>query len=251
MRYRFVLFDVGDTLVAPRDSYATVYSSVLATMGVVRPVEVFEEALRTSWDEMGRIVPKGVDRYGHFPGGETEYWLRFARRTIEQVAQEPLPSGFAEDALELLSESFRLGESWRLFPEVIPVLGSLKADGIRLAVVSNWDSRLPGLLETLGLAPYFDAVVFSHAVGVEKPHPGIFRSALERIGADAASTLHVGDVPELDLEGARAAGIDAVLVDHHGRHATLHERLEDLRPLPQVAREGLRWGSVPARPSSR
>jgi putative hydrolase of the HAD superfamily len=106
-------------------------------------------------------------------------------------------------------------------------------------VVSNWDSRLEGLLEDLGLAPHFDAVVVSHHVGIEKPNPGIFRRALELLEADASSTLHVGDVPELDLAGAESAGIDAVLVDRHDRHAAFPGRLPDLGSLPQLAREGL------------
>src|SRR6185369_967821 len=199
----------------PREPFAAVYARVLSDLGWSRPVEILAAGLRASWERMDAVVPPGEDRYAHFPGGESEYWLRFAAGAIEHAGGDP---DLAGAALEPLREAFRDPGAWRVYPDAVPALEGLRAAGARLAVVSNWDSRLPALLSRLGLADYFDAVVVSHLAGVEKPSPGIFRKALDELEAGAGEALHVGDVVDLDIAGARAAGIDAVLVDRRGRH---------------------------------
>jgi len=128
-------------------------------------------------------------------------------------------------------------DSWRVADDVRPALETLRRDGVRLAVVSNWDSRLPRLLATLGLDGYFETLGVSALEGCEKPDPALFRAVLRRLGADPAQALHVGDVPELDLAGARAAGVDALLIDREGRAGT--PAIRTLRDLPHVARHGL------------
>ncbi|MFM2159016.1 MAG: hypothetical protein RLZZ124_1490 [Cyanobacteriota bacterium] len=86
-----------------------------------------------------------------------------------------------------------------------------RARGLRLAVVSNFDQRLPGLLEALDLAPLFDAVVVSSAVGAAKPDPLPFHRALERLELPAEAVWHIGDSPE-DEAGAAAAGLRCLLI---------------------------------------
>jgi putative hydrolase of the HAD superfamily len=99
------------------------------------------------------------------------------------------------------------------------VLARLRADGARLAVVSNWDVSLHDVLERTGLRQLVDAVVISAELGAAKPDPAIFRAALERLGATADAALHAGDSLEHDVAGARAAGIEAVLVARDGAPA--------------------------------
>jgi putative hydrolase of the HAD superfamily len=239
MRYPFVLLDAGETLFGPRHSFGAVYARVLAPLGLDRPAAAFEAGIRESWLEMDRAVPRGADRYAFFEGGEDGYWLRFARGAIERAAGTAMPLGFVESALGPLRAAFREPAAWLVFPDVRPVLSEIRLAGAKLAVVSNWDSRLPYLLDVLDLDGLFDVVVTSHLIGVEKPDPSIFRSALEALGADPGLTLHVGDVPELDLCGAQAAGIDAVLVDRHGRLDPALRPLRDLEPLPGIVRNGL------------
>jgi putative hydrolase of the HAD superfamily len=88
------------------------------------------------------------------------------------------------------------------------------------------------VLERLELARFFDAVIVSSLEGVEKPDPRIFRRAIETLGAEAETTAHVGDLPEIDLEGARAAGLRGILVDRTGRLEASHGAIPDLRSLP-------------------
>lgn len=247
MRYPVVLLDVGETLVGPRESFGAVYSRVLASLGLDLEVELVERHMRVVWDEMERIVPRGSDRYAHFPGGEDEYWFRFAKGTIESAAGRAMTDRFVSDALELLGRAFREAEAWTVYADVLPTLRELRAAGARLGVVSNWDSRLPRLLDDLDLAPFFEAVGVSHLEGVEKPDPALFHRVLDRMGASPGQAIHVGDLPAADLEGARAAGLDAVLIDRRGKLGEEFPAMKDLRPLPGLIRgEGRNWPVHPA-----
>ena len=91
-------------------------------------------------------------------------------------------------------------------------LARLRAAGLRLGVVSNSDGRVEQALDAAGLRDYFDVVVDSALVGVEKPDPAIFRAALDALGVAPEEALYVGDLYEVDVVGARAAGIEAVLL---------------------------------------
>jgi putative hydrolase of the HAD superfamily len=85
--------------------------------------------------------------------------------------------------------------------------------------VSNWVWQLPELLHALELVSHFDFIAASARVGFEKPHPEIFRWALEQAGVEPAEAIHVGDHLDADVAGARGVGIDAVLIDRHDRFA--------------------------------
>jgi putative hydrolase of the HAD superfamily len=93
-------------------------------------------------------------------------------------------------------------------------LARLQAAGLRLGVVSNSDGRVEQALEAAGLRRYFDVVIDSALVGVEKPDPRIFQAALERLGVEPDEALYVGDLYRVDVIGARAAGIEAILLGH-------------------------------------
>jgi putative hydrolase of the HAD superfamily len=99
------------------------------------------------------------------------------------------------------------------YPDAAPALQGLRRRGLRVVCVSNWDYSLPGVLERCGLAPALDGVVSSAAAGARKPDPAIFTRALEIARCTTAEAIHVGDTPQEDVEGARAAGIRALLLE--------------------------------------
>jgi HAD superfamily hydrolase (TIGR01549 family) len=113
-----------------------------------------------------------------------------------------------DSALDALMSSLR----FEALPGAAPALGELRARGLRVVVVSNWDCSLPEVLAGIGLSKAVDAVVTSAVVGAAKPDPRIFRAALAAAGCDAGQALHVGDSLELDVAGARAVGIRALLI---------------------------------------
>jgi len=242
MRYPYMMFDVGGTMIGPRTTFGAMYADVMAELGVERPPEVFETSLRHAMDTMEDTVPRGQDRYRAFPEGEEGFWARFARVALEHATGQPPADSVVVQALQRLRERFRSAHAWQVYPDVTPALAELRRLGVRLAIVSNWDSRLPDLLRQLGLALHFDVFAVSHIEGVEKPHPRLFRIALERLGAGPAEALHVGDLPHFDSDGADAAGIDSVLIQRNGsltRGDRSRIEIPDFGVLPRIAAHGL------------
>lgn len=227
LRYGFVLFDVGDTLIGPRASFGAVYARVLGSLGIHRSAEEIEKALRAHWGRINAALTPGVDRYGLYPGGEEEYWRRFVEGTLGDPA-------LAARAVTPLRDAFRDPAAWLVFDDTVPTLRALSEMNVKLGVVSNWDSRLRPLLDSLGLTRWFDTIVVSCEEGIEKPDPRLFLRAVERLGGTPERTLHVGDVPELDEAGATAAGIASVLVDRIGKLPSSHRALSDLSTLPTI-----------------
>ena len=117
------------------------------------------------------------------------------------------------DVLPSLTDSI----AFLAYEDARPALDRLTAAGVKLAVVANWDVSLPDVLARLGLAEPFEVIVTAAAIGAAKPDARPFQAALERLGSDAAGTVHVGDDPVTDIAGARAAGLSAVLLDRSGR----------------------------------
>jgi putative hydrolase of the HAD superfamily len=216
MRYEAVLFDVGGTLVGPRESFGSTYARTLAAFGLEASPAAYERAIQQTLRRISQEIPPGSDRYRHYPGGEQEYWLRFSRDTIERATGRRLDDDEALAFLKRLRGAFEHRDAWHLYEDVPPTLARLHEMGVRMAVVSNWDSKLPGVLELLDLARWFDHVAVSHLERVEKPDPELFHVALRALGVPPDRALHVGDRPELDAAGAKAAGIDVILVDRSG-----------------------------------
>lgn len=132
---------------------------------------------------------------------------------------------------ELAYEALMASLRFEAFPDAVPALAELRAKGLRLVVVSNWDASLPGVLDELGLGQLVDAVVVSAVVGCSKPDPRIFAAALRAAGCGADEALHVGDSSDHDLRGAGAAGIRAVLLD---RDAGVRGSIATLAELPAL-----------------
>ena len=125
------------------------------------------------------------------------------------LARFGLPPEFGETLLR----DYRAGfpRACVLFPDALHTLGSLRAAGLALGLITNGSVRMQsGKLECLALAPSFDAVLISDLEGVAKPDPEIFRRALERLGTTPEHAIFVGDHPDVDVAGARRAGMKAV-----------------------------------------
>jgi putative hydrolase of the HAD superfamily len=115
-------------------------------------------------------------------------------------------------SVETLVDAIRFAS----YEDAAPALASLRRRGVSLICVSNWDCSLAAVLGRCGLGEALDGAVSSAEAGARKPDPAIFAAALALAGCDAAEALHVGDTLEEDVEGARAAGIRALLIDRDG-----------------------------------
>lgn len=117
---------------------------------------------------------------------------------------------------EALTDALLASLRFRAYPDAAPALRELRARALRLVVVSNWDVSLYERLDETGLAPLVDGAVASAELGHAKPDRAIFEHALDLAGVPAAAALHAGDSPDVDVAGALAAGLRAVLVARDG-----------------------------------
>jgi putative hydrolase of the HAD superfamily len=215
--------DVTHTLLdCPR--LGEIYAEVLARHGIEVDPTAVRATLPSVWEQLSCVAPVPTDRFVSHPGGPRGWWHRYLLRLCELLDAAP-PSPFA--AAELY-DRFAQPDAWHVYPDVEPALATLAERGYRLAVVSNWDHRLPLVLARLGLARHFAAIVFSSLVGFEKPDRRIFERALGELGAPAAATLHIGDSAREDIEGAQAVGMQALLLDRRHRRGDLADLSEVL-----------------------
>jgi REG-2-like HAD superfamily hydrolase len=207
---RAVFLDIGDTVMRPNPSWEHIYAIAFEEHGVEVELPALRDALRAAYHHGGWGFEGGFEATE-----ETSY-----RRTVEidQAAITELGIGPMPDSFyRRLSELFLVVSNWHVFPDVLPALDALKERGLRIGAVSNWVWQLPELLHSLELVRHFDFIAASARVGFEKPHPAIFRYALEQAGVEAGEALHVGDHLDADVEGARAVGITPVLIDRRAR----------------------------------
>jgi putative hydrolase of the HAD superfamily len=122
------------------------------------------------------------------------------------VHREPPP-------VEAFREAFASPRAWTVFDDVRETLGALNADGYRLAILSNWDSRLPRLLDRLELTPFFDVILGSALSGMEKPNRRFYELEAAELALPPSSIVHVGDLVREDYLGARNAGFHALWID--------------------------------------
>ncbi len=215
---RAVLFDAVGTLIELREPAGVIYARIARAYGVDVPAERLQEAFGRILRQAPPLVFPDAARE-ELPGLEREWWRQVVRGTFRAADGSARFRDF-EAYFARLYDRFSGPECWRAREGAAELLGELRARGLRTGVVSNFDGRLPALLEGLGLAPLLDVVVLPSEAGAAKPDPRIFRHALARLGVEAAATLFVGDDPEQDLAAARAAGLRPVDV---GGLATLRD----------------------------
>jgi putative hydrolase of the HAD superfamily len=207
---RAVFFDAGHTLLYAHPDLATIYAEVTASLGASLAPETFAAAF-------GPAFQAGVKEFA--PDGRASdaqdlaMWRGITRRIHEAVRLEVA----FEAWFDALWTRFGSAESWRFYDDVAATLGALRARGLKLGVVSNWDSRLRRIADGMGLTELVDFLVISAEAGVRKPDPGIFHLACEKAGVRPEEALHIGDLAEEDVVGAQRAGVRAVLIERSKR----------------------------------
>jgi putative hydrolase of the HAD superfamily len=187
------------------------------------PVEPLRRELRerfgveVSADEAAAALRAEIAFYrAHHDEASDRERLADLRSRAAGALRDALPAACAELPLAPLADALLAALRFRPFPEVPAVLCAARAGGVRLVVVSNWDVSLHDVLAETGLAPLLDGVVTSAELGSAKPARAIFARGLELAGVEAAEAIHVGDSVEHDVAGARAAGIEPLLVVRDG-----------------------------------
>ncbi len=194
------------TLITLRQPLGVTYAEAAARHGLHAEPEAIGRAFARLYPEAPPLAFPGLAD-GALRQAEIGWWGRLIDAVLLASAGIAAPPALHEQ----LFEAFADPALWRVYDDVPPMLERWRAAGLQLAVVSNFDSRLAGLLAGLGLAECFVAVVVSSRAGAAKPSPRPFQLALEALGATAEEAWHVGDSPE-DAAGARAAGLRCLLV---------------------------------------
>jgi HAD superfamily hydrolase (TIGR01549 family) len=227
---RAIFFDAGNTLIFPRIEEL---AQELTAQGYPATVEDFRAADRRGRAKLDEILWPLL-RQGQIPQTvDPIYWNEYLRALMEQIHAPEAKRG---DVTDRLADRFRELSFWsHVFPETPGFLESLKARGYYLGVISNSVGWLEEYLGQVCLARYFDTILDSAIVGIEKPHPGIFRLALERAGVRAAEAIFVGDTYATDIGGARLAGLRGVLLDLVGAYPDAEcPRISSLKELDQI-----------------
>lgn len=207
-----VFFDAGHTLVYAHPDLGTVYADATASLGVRLPPERFASIFAPVFREASREYAQSSEASD---AQDLAMWRDITRRIYDRLP--PLSALDFDGWFELLYHRFGDPEVWRCYDDVESVLSTLRKRGLRIGIVSNWDTRLKSIADGLGLTSLVDFLVISAEAGVRKPDPRIFRMALEKAGVRAEEAVHVGDLLEEDAEGARRAGIRPILIDRRGR----------------------------------
>ena len=229
-----ILFDAAGTLFEVRGSVGDIYCRVAARYGLQADTAHIQQRFAQQFGQQPPLA---------FPTAQTETALQrleydWWRTLVWQVfAGQDFPR-FDEFFAEVFAY-FRQPDAWRVFADVKPTLTALRAQGYRLAVLSNFDSRLDGLLQDLGLTLFFDAVHISSRLGAAKPAPAAFHAALATHNLAPHQVIHIGDSPREDFTGAQAAGLRAFLIDRQRIGVNHDNRLSSLTQLIDrlIARE--------------
>ena len=205
-RPRGLLLDAMGTLIGLRTSVGHTYAAVAAEHGIGVAADAIDRAFPGVLGQAPALAFPGLSGDSLLQA-ERSWWAERIDAVLVAAGVAMAPSAL-HDAL---FDRFADPSLWHVYADVPSVLRRWHGAGLRLAVVSNFDQRLHPLLEGLGLADLFGAVVVSSSAGAAKPSPRPFQVALESIALSPSQAWHVGDSPE-DGAGARAAGVRCLLV---------------------------------------
>jgi putative hydrolase of the HAD superfamily len=229
-KLRAIFLDAGNTLIYPR--YEKLAAD-LTEQGFPATAEDFFAAERAGkskldewlWPQIRQgEVPRTIDQY---------YWGEYLHALMDRIHA---PEEARGELMLRVANGFRDIKLWsHVLPETPPYLDDLRARGYLLGVISNSNGSMEEQLGRLDLARRFQIILDSAVVGVEKPHPEIFRLALERAGVAPAEAMFVGDTYSTDMGGAQLAGLHGVLIDR----ANAYPRAESPRILTLPELDGV------------
>ncbi|MCL2631537.1 MAG: HAD-IA family hydrolase [Coriobacteriia bacterium] len=230
MAIEAVFFDVGQTLVHPVPDGAG-FSQVAVPFGF----EITAEAILAN---NGKMYARYNEHYQRDPG----FWdnhesARAVWLDAYTLLYQLLETG--DKAEELAAEAYNFyfnPGAWFAYDDVQDGLEQLAQSGLKLGLISNWDSSLIPVIKSIGLDHYFLAMISSADVGMHKPDKDIFEYAIQQLGVLPDEAIHIGDHLTADVQGALDAGLHAVYMDRYNSHPEfdLAPRLESLRLLPAL-----------------
>lgn len=203
---RVILFDAGNTLIHPAIPVGEVYAEVARHYGVKVDPRILQVGFGRAWEKF-RPTTETLAGGHHY---SVPWWKEIVREAWVGIT---LPEDFPfDDYFDEVYQGFEHPRLWRIFPDAQIALDTLAASGVRLGVLSNWDTRLRTILKGVELADYFEHLIISDEVGICKPHKEIYRLAAEKFAVEPSEIVLIGDDPECDGVGAERAGIRSCVI---------------------------------------
>jgi HAD superfamily hydrolase (TIGR01662 family) len=215
---RAVLFDVDFTLARPGPTLGPRgWVEIGVRHGLALDVARFDAARDAALVDLKRHPELDHDQ---------EIWIAFTERIVRGMGGD---SEAARACAHEITSGWERHENFVLYDDTIPALRQLRERGLKLGLVSNSARDVHEFARHHALE--IDAGISSFHHGKSKPHASIFRAVLELLEVEAADALMVGDTVEDDVEGARAVGMQAILLDRLGRYPEFEPRVVDLEGL--------------------
>ncbi len=231
-KIKVIFFDAAGTLFHVKGSVADIYLTHAEKYGVKRTADLME-ALKAAFARAFADSPPPVFAVSdpkEIKQCERLWWFDVVHNVWYRVGMFEQFDEYFEDVFA----AFGGPAYWTLYPETPAVLRGLKEQGYELGIVSNFDSRLFNVLRGLGLAELFDTVTISSLAHAAKPAPKIFQLALDKHAMDAEDAVHVGDSRRDDVEGARRAGLQAVLIERESQLSSSASNIPTIQSLEQL-----------------
>ncbi|KAJ2588765.1 Haloacid dehalogenase-like hydrolase domain-containing protein 3 [Coemansia sp. RSA 1797] len=222
---RLVTFDLYETLYTPCEPIEKTYAAPLLRHGI----HVDTQSVHAGFSQAIKHMRTHYPNYGFGLMNSRQWWRQVIDMTWKNIG---VPSSYLGNdrlltARESLIDRFNTSEGYKMFDEVPKVLKYLRMRGIKTGVISNMDEAGEKVLCHMGIRSYFDFVLKSTTVGIQKPDPRIFELALSAVGVPAYDALHVGDSKEMDFDPAIKVGMSARIVSRGCDAADLAARYPD------------------------
>ncbi|MBH8572027.1 HAD family hydrolase [Nostocaceae cyanobacterium CENA369] len=210
-RPKVIFLDAVGTLFGVKGSVGEVYRQIAHEF----EVEVSAETLNKTFIQSFKAAPPPIfpdAEAQDIPQREFDWWRTIALNTFESAGVIKQFSDFSAFFSELYIH-FGTAEPWFVYPDVFQSLVNWQRLGIELGVLSNFDSRIYSVLQSLGLSNYFQSVTISTQARAAKPDPQIFAIALEKHNCPPSAAWHIGDSIVEDYQGAKAAGLRGIWIN--------------------------------------
>ncbi len=231
-----IIFDFGGTLAAVYPSQDWLYLKACREFGVEGDPERLRHADAGGWDDY--MTPHGPAHPQI--SASRDMFVQFKNAVIVKRLQNSGVSGPLEAIAARICDLDTDPEMYRLYDDTIPTLDALKAAGYRMAVLSNHEWDLPGLVDGLGLGGYFEIVVTSARSGYRKPHPMAYQHAFDALNVDPSDAMMVGDDLVADIRASYDLGMQPVYIERDGMGkgklsgGTLPEGVATIRTLTEL-----------------
>lgn len=224
---KVIFLDAMGTLFNVRGSVGEIYSVIAAKYGVTVDAHSINHAFINSFKNSSPLAFESADKPKELTQQEFSWWKNIVKTTFTELKILDEFTDFSAFFGELYLH-FSTQKPWYIYPDVIPSLQTWQDQGIKLGVISNFDSRLYQVLKSLDLERFFSSITISSEAGAAKPNHKIFRLALQKHNCISPQAWHIGDSFREDYEGAKKVGIRGFWLNRSEKSFEHHDQLPNL-----------------------